>query len=85
MSNAEKSFEDWYFNNGADWNAAHVKPAFIAGWKAAIKAAAEQAEKEVMYDHPTSSCIRYRHPCTVGLLACIQAGGVGSAGVALGF
>ncbi len=47
MSNAEKSFYDWYFNNGADWNTAHVKPVFIAGWKAAIKAAAEQAEKEV--------------------------------------
>ena len=47
MSNVEKAFKDWYYKHGADWNAAHVKPVFIAGWAAAIKAAAEQAEKEV--------------------------------------
>jgi hypothetical protein len=37
---AEKAFRDWYLQHGADWNAAHIKPVFMAAWAMAAKASA---------------------------------------------
>ena len=44
MTIAEEEFERWYFEHGADFNAAHIKPVWIAAWNSANETAAKKAE-----------------------------------------
>lgn len=44
---AEQTFKDWYYKHGADWNAANIKPVWMAAFSAAKEACALEAEKQV--------------------------------------
>lgn len=50
MTKAEEAFKKWYFEDGADWNAAHIKPVWIAAWNAAKEAAAQKVERTVIVE-----------------------------------
>lgn len=61
LSKAEESFKEWYYNNGGEWNATHIRPVWHAAWNAAKEAAAEEAEKQVTmegYELEISASIR---------------------------
>jgi hypothetical protein len=32
QTECEEAFRKWYYQDGADWNASHVKPVFQAAW-----------------------------------------------------
>ena len=35
MDEAEKAFKSWYYEHGASWNPAHIKPVWMAAWATA--------------------------------------------------
>ena len=45
-SEAEKAFKKWFWHYGGEWNAASVKPVFMAAYEMATKKAQRELSRE---------------------------------------
>lgn len=51
-ASAEKAFKDWYYKHGEDWNAAHIKPVWMAAYAAAKESCAKVCDEKCIPCRP---------------------------------